>query len=119
MASSGVGVRGRVAGHDVALGNTTLMNHIGVAVDSLTSQAEALRAEGASGMHLAVDGRLMGLVAVSDPVKASTPEALRMLKSAGFRVVMATGDGLTTARADSGSSQGVQTLPQPNTTQPP
>jgi Cu+-exporting ATPase len=50
-------------------------------------------------MHLAVDGRLMGLLAVSDPIKASTPEAMAMLKSAGLRVVMATGDGLTTAQS--------------------
>lgn len=92
-------MRGRVAGHELALGNTTLMNQLGVAVDVLTSQAEALRAEGASVMHLAVDGRLLGLLAVSDPIKASTPEALTALKAAGLRVVMATGDGLTTARA--------------------
>jgi P-type Cu+ transporter len=50
-------------------------------------------------MHLAVDGQLFGLLAVSDPVKASTPEALSQLRSAGLRIVMATGDGLTTARA--------------------
>ena len=99
---SGIGVRGRVAGRELALGNTTLMNQLGVAVDSLTAQAETLRAEGASVMHLAVDGRLMGLLAVSDPIKASTPEALATLKGAGLRVVMATGDGLTTARAVAG-----------------
>ena len=99
---SGIGVHGKVAGRNLALGNTTLMNQLGVAVDSLQSQAEALRAEGASVMHLAVDGRLSGLLAVSDPVKASTPEAMRMLKAAGLRIVMATGDGLTTARAVAG-----------------
>jgi Cu+-exporting ATPase len=75
------------------------MQQLGVAVDPLVAQAEALRAEGASVMHLAVDGRLAGLLAVSDPVKASTPEALAALHAAGLRVVMATGDGLTTARA--------------------
>jgi P-type Cu+ transporter len=96
---SGVGVRGRVAGHELALGNTTLMKQIGVAVDVLAGQAESLRAEGASVMHLAMDGRLLGLLAVSDPIKASTPDALAMLRNAGLRVVMATGDGLTTARA--------------------
>ena len=100
--SSGIGVRGRVAGRDLALGNAALMHQLGVAVDSLTSQAEALRAEGASVMHLGVDGRLMGLLAVSDPIKASTLEALATLKGAGLRVVMATGDGLTTARAVAG-----------------
>ncbi len=101
-ATAGFGVRGRVAGRELALGNTALMNQIGVAADSLTSKAEALRAEGASVMHLAVDGRLMGLLAVSDPIKTSTSEALATLKAAGLRVVMATGDGLTTARAVAG-----------------
>jgi P-type Cu+ transporter len=96
---SGIGVRGQVAGRPLVLGNTTLMQQIGVAVDALVPQAEALRAEGASVMHLAADGRLIGLLAVSDPVKASTPEALATLKAAGLRIVMATGDGLTTARA--------------------
>ncbi|HSB22441.1 MAG TPA: copper-translocating P-type ATPase [Burkholderiaceae bacterium] len=97
--SSGVGVRGTVDGRRVALGNTALMQQLGVAVDAMVSEAEALRAEGASVMHLAVEGRLAGLLAVSDPVKASTPEALAALKGAGLRVVMATGDGVTTARA--------------------
>ncbi len=97
--NSGIGVRGTVEGRQLALGNTALMQQTGVAVDVLLPQAEALRAEGASVMHLAVDGRLLGLLAVSDPVKASTPEALAALKAAGLRVVMATGDGWTTAHA--------------------
>ena len=97
--SSGIGVRGKVAGRDLALGNTALMNQLGVAVDGLKSQAETLRAEGASVMHLAVDGRLLGILAVSDPLKATTHEALANLKGAGLRIVMATGDGLTTAHA--------------------
>ena len=96
---SGIGVRGVVEGRRVALGNTALMQQLGVAVDPLVDQAEALRTEGASVMHLAVDGRLAGLLAVSDPVKSSTPEALAALHAAGLRVVMATGDGWTTARA--------------------
>ncbi|NMM12822.1 MAG: heavy metal translocating P-type ATPase [Rhodoferax sp.] len=96
---SGIGVRGQVAGRQLALGNTTLMQQIGVSVDGLLSQAEALRGEGASVMHLAVDGQLAGLLAVSDPIKSSTPEALATLKAAGLRIVMATGDGLTTAKA--------------------
>ena len=75
------------------------MQQIGVAVDAILPQAEALRAEGASVMYLAVDGKLAGLLAVSDPVKQSTPEALATLKVAGLRIVMATGDGLTTAKA--------------------
>ena len=96
---SGIGVRGQVGGRQLALGNTTLMQQIGVSVDGLLPQAETLRQEGASVMHLAVNGQLAGLLAVSDPVKPSTPEALTTLKAAGLRIVMATGDGLTTARA--------------------
>jgi Cu+-exporting ATPase len=97
--SSGIGVRGKVSGRTLALGNTALMNQLGVLADVLEPQAEGLRAEGSSVIHLAVDGSLAGILAVSDPIKASTPEALSMLKTAGLRIVMATGDGLTTARA--------------------
>ncbi len=96
---SGIGVQGRVAGRSLALGNTALMARLGVAVEVLAAPAEALRREGASVMHLAVEDRLAGLLAVSDPVKASTPEALSALHAAGIRIVMATGDGVTTARA--------------------
>ena len=96
---SGIGVRGQVGERQLALGNTALMEQLGVAVQALVSQAELLRSEGASVMHLAVDGQLAGLLAVSDPIKASTPEALATLKAAGLRIVMATGDGLTTARS--------------------
>ena len=92
-------MRGQVGGRQLALGNTALMEQLGVAVQALVSQAELLRSEGASVMHLAVDGQLAGLLAVSDPIKASTPEALATLKAAGLRIVMATGDGLTTARS--------------------
>ncbi len=97
--STGIGVRGTVGGKALALGNTALMEQVGVAVDTLKAQAEALRAEGASVMALAVDGQLAGLLAVSDPVKATTAEALAALKASGLRVIMATGDGLTTAQA--------------------
>jgi Cu+-exporting ATPase len=97
--ASGIGVRGTVQGRALALGNTALMDQIGVDVAPLRGAAEALRAEGASVMHLAQDGRLAGLLAVSDPIKGSTLEALDTLKAAGIRVVMATGDGITTARS--------------------
>ena len=96
---SGIGVRGQVGGRELALGNTTLMKQMGVSVDRLLPQAETLRNEGASVMHLAVNAQLAGLLVVSDPIKASTPEALATLKAAGLRIVMATGDGLTTAQA--------------------
>jgi len=97
--SSGIGVRGAVDGRQVALGNTTLMEDSGVAWQALQPQAEAMRLEGASVMYLAVDGLAVGLIAVSDPIKPSTPEALATLRAHGLRIVMATGDGLTTARA--------------------
>jgi len=96
---SGIGVSGKVAGREIALGNTALMKQIGVTVESLVPQAEALRSEGASVMYLSVDGALARLLAVSDPIKKSTPEALATLKAAGLRIVMATGDGLTTAKS--------------------
>ena len=96
---SGIGVKGDVDGRQLALGNTTLMQQLNVPVDPMLSEAEALRAEGASVMYLAVDGKLAGLLAVSDPIKESTPEALAALKASGLRLVMATGDGLTTAQA--------------------
>jgi Cu+-exporting ATPase len=96
---SGIGVRGTVAGKALALGNTALMEQLGVDVSPLATQAEALRTQGASVMHLAADNKLVGLLAVSDPIKATTADALASLRAAGLRVVMATGDGLTTARA--------------------
>nr|WP_244957596.1 copper-translocating P-type ATPase [Alicycliphilus denitrificans] len=96
---SGIGVRGVVEGRRLALGNTTLMEQEGIKVDALKTDAERLRGEGASVMHLAVDGRLAGLLAVTDPIKSSTPEAIRTLHAGGLRIVMATGDGLTTAKA--------------------
>ena len=97
--STGIGVRGQVGGKFLALGNTALMTQLDVPVEALQSQAEVMRAEGASVMMLAVDGQLAGLLVVSDPVKASTAEALAALRAYGMRVIMATGDSLTTAKA--------------------
>ena len=97
--ASGIGVRGTLAGRKLALGNGALMAQDGVDVSALASQAEELRQSGASVMHLAADGQLLGLLAVSDPIKASTIEALATLRQAGLRVIMATGDGSTTAKA--------------------
>ncbi|WP_289813925.1 copper-transporting P-type ATPase [Ralstonia soli] len=97
--SSGIGVRGAVAGKKLALGNTVLMAQERIDAAPLAQAADALRARGASVMYLAADGRLAGLLAVSDPVKPTTAEALAQLKDAGIRVVMATGDGTVTARA--------------------
>jgi len=96
---SGSGVRGRVTNRQLALGNTTLMRQMEIDIDDPESQAESLRKEGASVMYLAVDGRLAGLVSVSDLVKSSTPEALDVLRKSGVHIVMATGDGIGTARS--------------------
>ena len=96
---SGIGVSGVVEGRALALGNTAFMQQNGLSVEPLIEQAEFLRSEGASVIYLAADGHLAGLLAVSDPVKDSTPEALASLKAAGLRIIMATGDGLTTANA--------------------
>ncbi len=100
--ASGIGVHGIVGGRRLALGNVTLMAQEGITLESsteLAGRAEVLRQSGASVIHLARDGQLLGLLAVSDPIKASTPEALASLRAAGLRVVMATGDGFTTALA--------------------
>lgn len=97
--STGIGVRGTVGGKRLAIGNTALMQADGIDTEALRSQADALRAQSSSVMYLGVDGHLAGLLAVSDPVKASTPEALAALKAEGIRVVMATGDGVATAKS--------------------
>ena len=97
--ASGIGVRGSVSGLALALGNTALMEQLGVDESPLASEAEALRAQGASVMYLAADKVLAGLLAVSDPIKATTADALASLREANIRVIMATGDGLTTARS--------------------
>jgi P-type Cu+ transporter len=97
--STGIGVRGQVDGKRLALGNTALMTQLNISFEPEKTQAETLRAEGASVMLLAVDGQLAGLLVVSDPIKASTAEALAKIKSFNIRVIMATGDGLTTAKA--------------------
>jgi Cu+-exporting ATPase len=97
--ASGIGVTGDVGGRRVMLGNSALMQQAQVDVTPLRDEAEKLRQEGASVMYLAVDGRLAGLLAVSDPIKASTPDAVNALRAAGIHIVMATGDGWTTARA--------------------
>lgn len=96
---SGIGVRGIVEGKRLALGNTALMEQERVKVSALQTDGERLRREGGSIMHLAVDGQLAGILAVTDPIKTSTPEAIRTLHRSGLRIVMATGDGLTTAKA--------------------
>ena len=97
--NTGIGVHGKVDGKNLVMGNTTLMAQTGVVTESLQDSAEKLRAQGASVMYLAVDGKLAGLLAVSDPIKATTLDALASLRAANIRVIMATGDGLTTAKS--------------------
>jgi Cu+-exporting ATPase len=97
--ASGIGVRGVVAGKRLALGNTALMQDAGIDWAPLGDAAEDLRKQGASAVFLAVDGKIAGLLSVTDPIKATTAEALAILRRDGIRVVMATGDGWTTARA--------------------
>ncbi|MET0657071.1 MAG: heavy metal translocating P-type ATPase [Steroidobacteraceae bacterium] len=96
--ASGIGVRGLVEGRRIALGNTALMRQEGIDVHSLANAADELRGQGSSVMYLAADGALCGLLAVSDPIKPTTSEAVAHLHDAGLRVLMATGDGIATAR---------------------
>ncbi len=96
---TGKGVVGRIAGRTVALGNRRLMDDLGVALGSLNERAEELRRDGQTVMFVAADGRLAGLVGVADPIKPSTQEALELLRAAGLRIVMLTGDSRATAEA--------------------
>ena len=98
-APTGRGVTGVVEGRRVAIGNARLMEEIGVDAASLSAEAERLRGDGATAFFVAVDGRPAGIVAVADPVKETTPEAIRALQAEGVHVVMLTGDNRTTAEA--------------------
>ncbi|MBX9754473.1 MAG: copper-translocating P-type ATPase, partial [Pseudomonadaceae bacterium] len=96
---SGIGVRGQVDGHQLLLGNTALLQEAGIATETLQMRAEQLRSDGTSIMYLAVDGVLAGLLAVADPIKETSKLAVQRLQAAGITVIMATGDGLTTAKS--------------------
>jgi Cu+-exporting ATPase len=95
----GKGVRGRVEGSHVALGTALFLEELGIAVGTLAARAEEMRAEGRTVLFAAADGKPLGLLGVEDPVKATTPEAIRNLHEEGVRVVMLTGDSRTTAQA--------------------
>jgi P-type Cu+ transporter len=97
-AISGIGVQGTLGAKLLSLGSAALMHQLNVNIQALKVKAEDMRAAGASVMLLAVDGQLAGLLAVSDPIKDSSMEALTTLTSSGMRVIMATGDSLTTAK---------------------
>jgi Cu+-exporting ATPase len=96
---AGKGATGIVDGRAVALGNTVLMTELKIATADLDGAAEAARGGGATAIYAAVDGRAAGVIAIADPVKPSAQPALQALRGDGLRVVMLTGDNLTTARA--------------------
>jgi len=98
-AVTGKGVRGRADGRDVLLGNARMLADEDVSTTASARHVENLQAQGQTVMYLAVDRKLAGLIGVADPVKASTPEAIRLLKDAGIRIVMLTGDNQVTAAA--------------------
>lgn len=96
---TGKGVTGRVDGHTVSLGNQKLMEELRVDTVELSEKAEALRTDGQTVMFVTVDGKAAGLVGVADPIKSTTPEAIRQLHEEGMRIIMLTGDSRTTADA--------------------
>lgn len=96
---TGMGVTGSVDGKRVALGNRSLCDAEQIDVSFLAERAETLRGQGQTVMFVGVDGRAIGLLGVSDPIKESTPEAIRLLHEAGVRIVMLTGDSRATAEA--------------------
>jgi Cu+-exporting ATPase len=96
---TGKGVTGQVDGHSVALGNLAMMQSLSVDASSLTARADALRQDGETVVFVAVDGRLAGVLGVADPIKESTPDAIKALHEDGVRIVMITGDNAITAGA--------------------
>jgi P-type Cu+ transporter len=98
-AATGKGVSGTVSGKTVALGNQAMMDDLKVDIGSLTKEADVLRSEGKTAMFVAVGGKLAGIVAVADPVKQTTAEAIRVLHERGLKIIMATGDNARTAQA--------------------
>ncbi len=96
---TGQGITGTVDGREVLLGNQTLLSARGIDGSASAARAEELRREGQTVMFVAVDGQVVGLVGVADPVRSTTPAALEALRKAGVRVVMMTGDSRTTAEA--------------------
>jgi Cu+-exporting ATPase len=95
----GKGVTGTVEGRKLAIGNARMMADAGIDTGALDAAAEALRSDGATAIYVAVDGKVAGVIAIADPIKASTPAAIGALQAAGLRIVMLTGDNATTANA--------------------
>jgi P-type Cu+ transporter len=99
---TGMGVTGEVGGKAVALGNSNLLRDLGIKLGELESTAEQLRRGGATALFLAVDGKAAAVIAIADPIKPTTSDALRLLRALGLRIVMLTGDNRTTAGAVAG-----------------
>ena len=97
--TTGKGVQGTVDGHTVALGNASMLTSLGMNADSLVQAADQLRAKGQTAMFAAIDGKPAAIISVADPIKATTPEALKQLKAEGLHIVMLTGDSKATAKA--------------------
>jgi len=95
----GKGVVGKVEGKAVVLGNTKFLDELGIETATLANEADALRSDGATAIFVAIGGRAAGILAIADPVKPSTADALKKLKGEGIRIVMLTGDNRTTANA--------------------
>jgi Cu+-exporting ATPase len=96
---TGKGATGKVDGRTVLLGNSNFLKSLGIETEPLNQQGELLRGDGATVINIAVDGQLAGLFAIADPVKASTPDALKALAAEGIKVIMLTGDNRTTAKS--------------------
>ncbi len=99
---TGKGVKGTLKGKQVAIGNVALMNNLGASPDALKTEAESLQKDGRTVMYIALDGRFAGLIAVADPIKKSTAEAIAQLKQEGIKIIMVTGDNRATAQAVAG-----------------
>lgn len=97
--TTGKGVQGIVDGHNVTLGNAAMLTSLGMNADSLVQAADQLRAKGQTAMFAAIDGKPAAIISVADPIKATTPEALKQLKAEGLHIVMLTGDSKATAKA--------------------
>ena len=95
----GKGVTGIVDGRKLVIGNRRIMSEAGVDTTSLDASADRLRQEGATAIFVAIDGKAAGIIAIADPIKATTPSVISALKEAGIRIVMLTGDNATTAKA--------------------
>jgi Cu+-exporting ATPase len=99
LSPTGKGATGKVDGKTILLGNSNFLTSLGIETQSLNEQGESLRGDGATVINIAVDGKLAGLFAIADPVKPSTPDALKALAAEGIKVIMLTGDNRTTANA--------------------